>query len=137
MSTVWTIEQAIIAALNADVAWLALAGEGKVYSSQAPEGAELPYAVISDVNERKQSRVFGGGNVGYDNQRFINLYSDELGKEKCSSMYRIVLYALDGTILVLSEDRMIKGDLNLISMTPDPSGSGDRAIVSYSTVSRQ
>lgn len=137
MSTVWTIEQAIMSVLNADTAWLALVGAGKVYSSQAPEGAELPYAVISDVNERKQARVFGGGSIGYDNQRFINLFSDELGKEKCSSMYRILLSVLDETLLVLSQDRMIKGDLNLISMTPDPSGSGDRAIVSYSTVSRK
>ncbi len=137
MSTVWTIEQAIIVVLNANTNWLALVGAGKVYSSQAPEGAVLPYAVISDVNERRQDRVFGGGSVGFTNQRFINLFSDELGKEKCSAMYRIVLTALDEKNIALSQDRMIKGDLQLISLLPDPSGSGDRAIVSYSTVSRK
>ncbi len=136
MSSVWTIEEAILEAFNNDTEWLSLCGGKKMYSGDIPEGAVLPYGNIGDVNERGTRTSVQRKKAGFDNQRYINLYSDEEGKFKCSQMYRIALRLLDGQKLPLSQDRMIRGEISLISMLPDPSGSGDRAIVSYETVTR-
>lgn len=136
MSSVWTIEEAVLYAFNNDSEWLTLCGGKKMYSSEVPEGAEVPYGTIGDVNERGTRTSTKRKRAGFDNQRFIHFYSDEQGKEKCSLMYRIALRLLDGQKLSLSEDRMIRGELSLISMTPDPSGSGEHGIASYETVTR-
>jgi hypothetical protein len=136
MSSVWTIEEAVIAAFNNDAEWLALCGGKKMYSSAIPEGAEVPYGTIGDVNESGTRTSINRSRSGFDNQRWIHFYSDENGKEKCSQMYRIARRLLDGQKLTLGEGRMIRGELSLVAMTPDPSGSGEHGIASYETVSR-
>src|SRR6476661_6408347 len=96
MSSVWPIEKEVIALFNNDSEWVTLCGGKKMYSSQVPEGAKLPYGSIGDVTETGTRTSTKRKRAGFDNQRWIHFYSDKQGKEKCNQMYKIALRLLDG-----------------------------------------
>lgn len=133
-SAVWPIEKEMIAIYNADNAWIALVGINKVYSGSAPEGTALPYAILASTSERG-TRVFRKSKAGFDNSKTIDLYSDEVGKERCCQMYEITRRLFNGVSLNIDGGHTISGEIRLVTMFTDPSGT-EHGVVNFDVVTR-
>lgn len=133
MSRVMPVEVGVLETLNASAAWRTLVGQGRVYSSEAPEGAPYPYAVLGTTSER-DSAVFA--TTGFDQNKVIDLWSGEVGKELCSQMYALLRSLLHLKPITLSSGQIISGKISLITMFTDPASQSEHAVVHYDVVTR-
>lgn len=135
-TAVMTIEQAIIATLNADAQFIAaMGGAGRVYSSLVPEETPRPYLLLGQTSEAG-APVIQRASAGYYNGKVISIFSEEVGKAKCCVIYGHCRRLLHQQKLPLGEGRMIRGALRLVSMYPDPVTGEELASLFYDVHTR-
>lgn len=119
-TAIMSVEEAIIAALNADPAFvLIVGGPGKVYSSLVAEEAPRPYILLGNTTE-DDAAVVKRSNVGFRNGKTITIYSGQPGKDQCNEIYKIMRRVMHQQKLPMNEGRMVRGALRLVMTYPDP-----------------
>lgn len=103
MSSSWSLQQSIFAALSADQALTALIGIGRVYDD-VPQGTELPYVTFGRVTAQDWST---GSEDGTEHLFTVHVWSGARGKRQAHEILAAVRAALHDRPLALAGHSLI------------------------------
>ncbi|HEY1244568.1 MAG TPA: DUF3168 domain-containing protein [Hyphomicrobiaceae bacterium] len=103
MSSAWSLQQSVFAALSADAALTALLGPGRIFDD-VPQGTALPYVTLGPATAREWST---GSEDGTEHAFTVHVWSGARGKKEAHEMLGAVRAALHDRPLTLAGHSLI------------------------------
>lgn len=127
MSAALDIQEALYTALSAPGAV-----DAEVFNGVAPEGAAMPYVVVSEMTESPTFGTLGRG--GHDGTVTLHVYAADPSNATVLALYNDCAAVLDGARLTLAGNRMVSGTLGIVTALPDPDSGGRHLVARYAAL---
>jgi hypothetical protein len=130
-SASWALQQGVFAALSANAAVQAVAGNPARIYDAVPRGAVFPYLVVGDDTETNNDTKT---EQGAEHELAITAWSRAGGRQECKLAADAVRLALDGAALTLTGHTLI--DIRYLSaqFLRESDGETFRAVVKFRAV---
>ena len=117
-SPAWSLQQAMFAALSADVALTALLGAGRIYDD-VPQATSPPYVVLGPITARDWST---STEDGAEHVITLHVWSRMRGKKQAHEIMSAVSAALHDQSLTLAGHRLVNLRHETSDVRRDPDG---------------
>lgn len=135
MTTVaWSLEVALVAALEADAPLTAILAGDQIYSGTAPEGSAFPYLTLGESTEGEFNKFMRRGN---DTTCTLHIWSQVGGKQQVLTIWGHLERILNRKKLTLTAPgEQLFGTAQLVTVVSDPDGITTHGVVRYRSLAR-